>query len=163
AQLDKRIDVEDSPVAFMTAKVQAGEIELLRGLGARAVIIKPFDPMRLAGQTRKIGEATRRSRPPAPVARTASPIRRWGHRRQRPRLAALLRYEILDTPDEAACDDITQLAARFCGTPIALISLVDQHRQWFKSRLGLDVSETPRQISFCTHTIEGEGVFEVPD
>ncbi len=83
--------------------------------------------------------------------------------RELSRLAALLRYEILDTPDEAAFDDITQLAARFCGTPIALISLVDQHRQWFKSRLGLDVSETPRQISFCTHTIEGEGVFEVPD
>ena len=79
------------------------------------------------------------------------------------RLAALLRYEILDTPDEAAFDDITQLAARFCGTPIALISLVDGERQWFKSRLGLEVSETPRQISFCTHTIEGEGIFEVPD
>ncbi len=83
--------------------------------------------------------------------------------RELSRLAALLRYEILDTPDEAAFDDITQLAARFCGTPIALVSLVDQHRQWFKSRLGLDVSETPRQISFCTHTIEGDGVFEVPD
>lgn len=79
------------------------------------------------------------------------------------RLAALLRYEILDTPDEAAFDDITQLAARFCGTPIALISLVDGERQWFKSRFGLEVSETPRQISFCTHTIEDDGLFEVPD
>ena len=83
--------------------------------------------------------------------------------RELSRLAALLRYEILDTPDEAAFDDITQLAARFCGTPIALISLVDGERQWFKSRLGLDVSETPRQISFCTHTIEGDGIFEVAD
>ena len=83
--------------------------------------------------------------------------------RELSRLAALLRYEILDTPDEAAFDDITQLAARYCGTPIALISLVDGERQWFKSRLGLDVSETPRQISFCTHTIEGDGIFEVAD
>lgn len=83
--------------------------------------------------------------------------------RELSRLAALLRYEILDTADEAAFDDITQLVARFCETPIALISLVDEHRQWFKSRLGLDVSETPRQISFCTYTIEGDGLFEVPD
>ncbi|TLX65005.1 histidine kinase, partial [Stutzerimonas nosocomialis] len=83
--------------------------------------------------------------------------------RESSRLAALLRYEILDTPDEEAFDDFTQLAAQFCGTPIALISLIDERRQWFKSRVGLDVSETPREISFCTHTIQGNDVFEVPD
>lgn len=83
--------------------------------------------------------------------------------RELSRLAALLRYEILDTPDESAFDDFTQLAAHICQTPIALISLVDDHRQWFKSRLGLDVSETPREISFCTHTIDGETLFEVQD
>ncbi|MEL7557795.1 PAS domain S-box protein [Stutzerimonas chloritidismutans] len=83
--------------------------------------------------------------------------------RELSRLAALLRYEILDTPDETAFDDFTELAAYICDTPIALISLVDDHRQWFKSRLGLDVSETPRELSFCTYTIEGEGVFEVED
>ncbi|MGA6097866.1 PAS domain S-box protein [Stutzerimonas marianensis] len=83
--------------------------------------------------------------------------------RELSRLAALLRYEILDTPDESAFDDFTQLASHICQTPIALISLLDDHRQWFKSRLGLDVNETPRDISFCTHTIEGQGIFEVAD
>ncbi|WP_181296052.1 PAS domain S-box protein [Pseudomonas sp. Q2-TVG4-2] len=83
--------------------------------------------------------------------------------RELSRLAALLRYEILDTPDESAFDDFTQLASYICDTPIALISLVDDRRQWFKSRFGLDVSETPREISFCTHTIEGQGIFEVSD
>ena len=83
--------------------------------------------------------------------------------RELSRLAALLRYEILDTPDETAFDDFTELAAYICDTPIALISLVDDHRQWFKSRLGLEVSETPRELSFCTYTIEGESVFEVED
>ena len=73
--------------------------------------------------------------------------------RELSRLAALLRYEILDTPDETAFDDFTELAAYICDTPIALISLVDDHRQWFKSRLGLEVSETPRELSFCTYTI----------
>ncbi len=83
--------------------------------------------------------------------------------RELSRLAALLRYEILDTPEDSAFDDFTELAAQLCGTPIALISLVDDRRQWFKSRVGLDVSETPREISFCTHTILGQDVFEVPD
>lgn len=83
--------------------------------------------------------------------------------RELSRLAALLRYEILDTPDESAFDDFTYLASSICDTPIALVSLVDDHRQWFKSRLGLDVSETPREISFCTYTIEGQDIFEVTD
>lgn len=83
--------------------------------------------------------------------------------RELSRLAALLRYEILDTPDEPVLDDFTQLAARFCDTPISLISLVDDRRQWFKSRHGLDVSETPRQISFCAHAIAGDDFFEIPD
>lgn len=83
--------------------------------------------------------------------------------RELSRLAALLRYEILDTPDESAFNDFTHLAADICNTPIALISLVDDHRQWFKSRLGLEVSETPRDISFCAHTIEGQDIFEVND
>ncbi|MBA1272945.1 PAS domain S-box protein [Stutzerimonas azotifigens] len=95
---------------------------------------------------------------PANTSTTLAPPQR-----ELSRLAALLRYEILDTPDEDAFDDFTQLAAQFCGTPIALISLIDERRQWFKSRVGLEVSETPREISFCTHTIQGNDVFEVPD
>jgi PAS domain S-box-containing protein len=83
--------------------------------------------------------------------------------RELSRLAALLRYEILDTPDESAFDDIAQLAAYICDTPIALISLVDEHRQWVKSRIGVDANEIPRDLSFCSYTIEGHEVFEVED
>lgn len=79
------------------------------------------------------------------------------------RLAALLHYRILDTEAEADFDDFTQLASHITGYPMALISLVDQRRQWFKSRFGLDALETPRDISFCGHAIEGHEVFEVVD
>ena len=80
------------------------------------------------------------------------------------RLASLRRYEILDTEAEQAFDDLAEVAALMLDTPIATISLVDGQRQYFKARRGLDVSETPRDISFCGHTIlDPEGVFVVPD
>ncbi|MCY1077343.1 PAS domain-containing protein [Archangium lansingense] len=80
------------------------------------------------------------------------------------RLQALERAGILDTPPEPDYDDIVRLAAESCGTPIALISLVDRDRQWFKANVGLHgVRETERVISFCTHAIEREGVFLVED
>ena len=65
------------------------------------------------------------------------------------RLEALRQYQILDTPAEQVYDDITALAAFICDVPIALISLVAEHRQWFKSKVGLAVSETSRDVSFC--------------
>lgn len=69
------------------------------------------------------------------------------------RLAELKRLQVLDSFEEQAFDDITRMAADICGTPIALISLIDADRQWFKSRLGLQVSETPREVAFCAHAI----------
>lgn len=79
------------------------------------------------------------------------------------RVAALKKLGILDTSAEERFDRITRLAAHLLKVPIALISLVDDHRQWFKSRVGLEATETPRDISFCGHAILKENVFMVPD
>ncbi|MDH2434032.1 PAS domain S-box protein [Pokkaliibacter sp. MBI-7] len=79
------------------------------------------------------------------------------------RLAALHSYAILDTAAEQAFDDFTALAAQLCGTPLSLISLVDKDRQWFKSCLGLDDRETPRDMAFCAHAILTDELLIVPD
>lgn len=79
------------------------------------------------------------------------------------RLEFLRQYQILDTEPEKAFDDLTYLAAHICGTPIALVSLSDASRQWFKSKVGLDATEAPRQVAFCDHAIKQSDVFIVPD
>ena len=85
-------------------------------------------------------------------------------RNETQRLRALHAYKILDTLAEQAYDDLTCLAAQICDAPIALISLVDRDRQWFKSRVGLDAEETSRKVSFCAHAIHHPGeLLEVED
>lgn len=79
------------------------------------------------------------------------------------RLWALRQYDILDTEREALFDEVTSLAACVCEAPIALISLVDVSRQWFKACVGLEATETARSVSFCAHAILQPGVFIVPD
>jgi GAF domain-containing protein len=83
--------------------------------------------------------------------------------REMNRMAELRAYGILDTPNEDAFDAIVKRTAKALGTPMALISFVDENRQWFKARHGLEASETPRTISFCTHAIQGPEVFVVAD
>lgn len=79
------------------------------------------------------------------------------------RLTALRDLELLDTGFEERFDNLTELARRVFYVPIALISLVDADRQWFKSRQGLDIGGTPRSVSFCTHAIQGQTPMVVTD
>jgi GAF domain-containing protein len=89
---------------------------------------------------------------------SASKPKNEGHR-----LKVLWQYDVLDTVPEEVFDDLTDLAAHICEAPIALISLVDEDRQWFKSRVGLTVGETSRDISFCAHAILNSDLLIVPD
>jgi DNA-binding response OmpR family regulator len=79
------------------------------------------------------------------------------------RIKALTAYDVLDSPQERVFDDLVRVASLTCQTPIALISLVDESRQWFKARVGLDATETPRENAFCAHAIHGSEILEVKD
>lgn len=79
------------------------------------------------------------------------------------RLKLLKELSILDTLEEQAFDDLTHIAAEICGTPIALVSLIDHDRQWFKSHHGLDAHETPRDFAFCAHAILDDSLFVIED
>lgn len=79
------------------------------------------------------------------------------------RLAELVRYEILDTDKEEEFDELVKLAAAICDSEIALVSLVDEQRQWFKAKVGIEAVETPRDLAFCAHAIHGDDILEVPD
>jgi formate hydrogenlyase transcriptional activator len=82
---------------------------------------------------------------------------------EKSRLDTLASYGVLDTPPERPFDDLVRLASRICEAPIALISLVDRDRQWFKARIGLDVGQMTRDVAFCAHAILGSEVMVVPD
>jgi GAF domain-containing protein len=79
------------------------------------------------------------------------------------RVSAVQKYAILDSEPEQAFDDLTLLASYVCKTPIALISLIDEDRQWFKSKVGISATETSRDIAFCSTAIQQPDVFVVPD
>lgn len=85
------------------------------------------------------------------------------HPQEEARLASLESLEILDTLPEVGFDELTRLASNLCGTPMALVSLVDHGRQWFKSRVGVETPETPRDQAFCAHAILEERMFVVED
>ncbi|WIM98372.1 GAF domain-containing sensor histidine kinase [Actinoplanes oblitus] len=89
--------------------------------------------------------------------------RNAGEMLEQERLAALHGYEILDTPDEGDFDDIVKLAAQLCDKPIAMITLVDRDRQWFKARVGTDLCGSARDDSICAHAMYGDDVMQVPD
>ena len=79
------------------------------------------------------------------------------------RLKVLWQYDVLDTVPEAVFDELTSLAALICDAPVALISLIDEDRQWFKSKVGVALKETSRDISFCAHAILQADLMVVPD
>ncbi len=79
------------------------------------------------------------------------------------RLATLDSLGLLDTPPEREFDAIVQLAQRLTGYKIALVSLVDKDRQWFKAKIGLDVDQTPREFAFCAHAVAADDILIVPD
>ena len=82
---------------------------------------------------------------------------------EKARLASLMSYGVLDTDPAPEFDELTALAADIFGTPIALVSVIDSHRQWFKSRHGMTTTETSRDLAFCAHTILGADLLLVTD
>jgi two-component system NtrC family sensor kinase len=119
-------------------------------LRAMAIFPKYFAPR----------ERTKQSAPVVTPAPVPAPL----PENESDRLKALQDYNILDTLPERDFDDLTTIAAQICGTPIALISLVDRDRQWFKSKVGLDAEGTPRDLAFCAHAIlEPQKVMVVAD
>ncbi len=82
---------------------------------------------------------------------------------EKKRMSTLRSLAVLDTPNDPILDELVQAASLITGTPIAVVSLVDEHRQWFKAIIGLDAKETPRDVAFCAHAIHSTEIFEITD
>lgn len=136
------------PVALcmQDAEAEAARMQMV-ALGAQGLVRPDRGTEDLALE---IEDLLLRRRPLVPVSEQA-------------RLAKLKELAVLDTPPDAVLDAIVAAASAMAQAPIALISLVDAQRQWFKARVGLDASETPRDLAFCAHAIHGTEILEVPD
>jgi len=132
-------------IIVASSKSYPTDINKALELGATSYLVKPFLAERLVAEVRK---ATARA--PTPANEVS-------------RLAALQGYKVLDTAPEPLFDDLTYVASVICGTPVALISLVDADRQWFKSKVGTELRQTSRDVAFCAHAIMQPDVFIVPD
>ncbi len=142
-------EAEELPVVVVSAKGDhAGDAEL----GVTDWIEAPFSPayLRARVQAWMLRRACRWQRAELPVD-------------EEQRLAALAGLGVLDTPPEERFDRLTRLAAALFEVPVALITLIDQDRQWFKSRHGIDIRETPRDLSFCAHALLCDDLMVVPD
>jgi phosphoribosyl 1,2-cyclic phosphodiesterase/DNA-binding response OmpR family regulator len=140
------------PVVVVTSEDDPADQRAGVKLGVTDWLVAPFSA--LYARTRIRAWLLRRACRWIPASRPAD---------EADRLRALHDLGLLGTPPEERFDRLTRLAQRLFDVPIALVSFVDEHRQWFKSRLGLEVAETPREVSFCAHAIHGTGAFVVPD
>lgn len=132
-------------VLVVSNKSYPADIRKALELGAVDFLVKPLS-------AKEFVEAVRKTQHRVPIPQN-----------ELARLAALDGYSILDTKPEQMFDDLTMLASYICETPVALISLVDADRQWFKSRVGTELQETSRELAFCAHAIMQSDVFLVSD
>jgi type IV pilus assembly protein PilB len=149
------LGLRDLPILAL-ARSEADAEELLAA-GADDFLLLPLHPEETRARLRAVLNRNQRWAPPQEVMTPRPPAR------EADRVAELRRFSVLDTAPEERFDRLTRQAAHHFGAPIALVSLVDSDRQWFKSRHGVESEGTPRDISFCGHAILGEDVFVVED
>lgn len=139
--------VAATPIVFLASAENAAVRDRVIALGAQGVIDARGGTEEVAAH---IEELLLHRKPHLPANESA-------------RIRALHRLKVLDTGPDKLLDELTAAASALTGAPIALVSLVDSQRQWFKSRFGIDATETPRDLAFCAHAIHGTEIFEVPD
>lgn len=136
------------PIALCTAGSEASDARLtMLALGAQGVVRPDTNPGALLTD---VEDLLLRRKPHVPASEVA-------------RLAKLHSLGVLDSPPDAVLDAIVAAASEMVGVPMALVSLVDAERQWFKARVGLAAQETPRELAFCAHAIHGTEIFEIAD